>query len=169
MPDSFPCCTSDPCTFTPEPTVPAGCSQAASKPNLFCPTWDSSNRQHLIEVSHWLGQNILTTALQGEALPSSLPCSLSPCLEAVSSCALVPASLPRALPPDLLNIYFYFCLAVFYFKDPNWPPKTHPTTNTYRFRAGMREPCSTLSHCVIRPHKAFFKRCMCFTYIYKCK
>lgn len=98
----------DPRTFTPEPTVPVGCSQAVSKPNLFCPTWDSSNRQHLIEVSHWLGQNILTTALQGETLPSSLPCSLSPCLGAVSSCSLVP---PQSSPlRSLAHLFLPCCL-----------------------------------------------------------
>lgn len=119
------------CTFKPQPTVPAGCSQQMIGPNFFCSTGDSSNRQHLVYVSPLAWAKHSQNCIAGESPSLSiflLPCHLAWDLQAfsASSRSLVPLSLTRTFPPNLLHIHF--CLAVFYFKDPNWPPKTHPTS-----------------------------------------
>lgn len=125
--------------FKPQPAVRAGCSQLMVRPNIFCSTWDSSNRQQLIEVSPVAWAKHSQNCIAGGSTSFSiylLPCHLAWGLQAfsASSCPLVPLSLTRVFPPNLLHVCF--CLAVFYFY-PDWPPKTHPTTNTYKSRAGM--------------------------------
>lgn len=108
LPDSFHC------TFTPEPMVPADCSQPKIKPNLFCPIWDSSNRHHSIEVSPlaWAkhSQNCTADGSSSFSLfplpchlalglppPAPLPVHPSPGLSPQISCTSISALLSSTL------------------------------------------------------------------------
>lgn len=123
LPDSFPCCTFGSTAHShPSPrSLQAAFSQQSNQ------TFSAQHGTPLIgnvwsKSPHWLGQNILRTALQVEAL---FPVTLH------RVCLLLlprPFAPHQAFCPDLLHICF--CLVVFYLKDPNGPQKTQPATNT---------------------------------------
>lgn len=92
------------CTFTPQPIVSSGCSQPTIKSNLFYSTRDSTNMQHLIEVSPLAWAKHSQNCFAGGSASFSiflLPCHLALGLQAFSpsSCSLL--SLPLRASPQI--------------------------------------------------------------------
>lgn len=112
LPDSFPCRTfgSTAHSYPSPQSLQAASSQRSNQ------TFSAQHGTPLIsnvwsKSPHWLGQNILRTALQVEAL---FPVTLHKVCLLLLPCPFAPRQ--DFLPGSLAHL---FCLVVFYFKDPN--------------------------------------------------